>query len=544
MIKVSDKYRKVHDQGRSLLTYQMCLEEMGIKYRDHAFLGIQTTFGVRPDDNDEPQIVIDGSWHNYSAGMNSAVYQHILENVYVLMKDAVHYANTPKSVREEAIDALVFRNKYNPLVKWLKGITPRNDDDAKDAVHLFKKAYRLNVPSFIRAAFSPKEIDQYYADTALMIAKGFFCRWLLKGEKDGNFPFFPVLIGGEGIGKSLLISHLLPPDIARQGAFADTFDMAQAKKEKELILRSAALVECAEMAGYTRRDIAEHKALISSRQTKVRVAYEKYPEQMLRMAIMFGTSNDDECYAVDPNRQRRNIPLPVALQTGWSYNDVEMNLPKIMSECRDALFGYAKHEVEQGRLCSYTHWADESLEIRQRLVKSAEKQPINFDIAIDELLINKGNQYRPHEYFTNDEMVKGLPLTVPAHCHDRSIQKMLVANVSHIPGFQNKNPTPKYLADRLQAKKWLNLGRKYIGSHRVSCYRPPQETLIERDVVAQNSKLPTEEPDRYVEVSTGKPHEKRLIKLPPMTTPRTRRCQRTSSSERTRRSLPCTKDVG
>ena len=64
-----------------------------------------------------------------------------------------------------------------------------------------------------------------------------------------------------GVGKSLFISQILPPHIAEQGAFVDTFDMGQAKKEKELILRSAALVECAEMAGYTRRDIAEHKAL-------------------------------------------------------------------------------------------------------------------------------------------------------------------------------------------------------------------------------------------------------------------------------------------
>ena len=463
----------VHDSGRPMLTYQLCLQKLGIKYRDHAFIGVQVDRG-------------DGKgFVNNTAGMGSSIYQQVLENIYIKTPNGVEFANFPKYVRDEAIDALVFKNKHNPLVDWLQRLKPVCREEQDGAIDLLKKLYKLNVPEEVASKFTDEEIERYYSDVLLLIAKGIVYRWLHDGK---SFPFFPVLKGGEGIGKSLFISLLLPPEIAQQGAFVDTFDMGQAKKEKELILRSAALVECAEMAGYTRKDIAEHKALISSTMTKVRVAYEKFPEQILRKAIMFGTSNDEECFSVDPHRQRRHLPLPVALHDDWTYEEVEKKLPAIMEQYRDLLFGHAKFELEQGRGCSYEHWAPTSLQIRDMLVKSSEKQPITFDLAIDELLVNKVDQKGGHHVcLTEDQLKTGLPLTVPAACHDvMSLQKMIANNTARLPGFP-RNPTAEYIADRLQRKGWTKLARQrpdsMFSKNKQTFYRPPDGSIIERRAV-------------------------------------------------------------
>ena len=109
----------------------------------------------------------------------------------------------------------------------------------------------------------------------------------------------------------------------------------------------------------------------------------------------------------------RHIPLPVALRDGWDYNDVETELPKLMKHYRDTLFGYAKYELEQGRGCSYKYWSQESLDIRHALVKSSEKQPVTFDMAIDDLLIRRGNH---HQCLEERHLTEGIPLTVPAEC--------------------------------------------------------------------------------------------------------------------------------
>ena len=462
----------VYSSDRPLIDYQTCLKELGIQYRDHAFLGIQVS--------------LNGSeWQNYSSGMNAHIYQQVLEQITIKTMTSHKGANFAKNIRDEAVDAMVYKQKYNPLIDWLKKLPTEQCDES---VHFLKKFYVYNVTDSVKEQFDEAEIDQYFADALLLIAKGLVSRWIYK---DPHFPFFTVLKGEEGIGKSQLIKSILPLAIAEEGAFVDSFDMAQAKKEKDLILRSAAIVECSELQGHSRKDIAEHKSLISSVQTKVRVAYERFPEQILRLAIMIGSTNDDECFAVDPNKQRRHIVLPLALlDPAMTDNQVFHGITGLWHEWRDKLFSHAKYELSQGRGCNYAHWEESSRKIRQYLVKQSERQPVTVDMAIADLLTHRpsiSKQYydEEHQHLNNVQKANGVPLTVPADCPLPSIEKMLVANTARIPGFPKL--TPRYLADRM--RHWQKLQRRRLPSpydKLVTPYRPPHDHLIANRIIADD----------------------------------------------------------
>lgn len=455
----------VKGTNRPLVDYQACLAALGIKYRDHAFLGVQINRN-------------DGKgWVNYSSGISASIYQKIQEKCYMVTKigedKEISPANFFKGHRDEAVDALVHDNKHNPLIDYLKSIKPCNDPISRWSVNLFRLLYRFDVGEIIEKQYTPKQIERYFADALLLEIKGLFVRWKEDDKRPQDFPFFAVLKGSEGIGKSLCCKYILPPKIAEEGAFVGSLDMAQSRKEKDLLLRSAAIVECSEMVGYSRRDVAEHKSLISSTQTKHRTAYQRYPEQIIRKAIMIATTNDDECFAVDPNEQRRHIPLPVALHPEWDEDDVHENIRLIWSVWRDTLFGYAKYEIEQGRGCSYKWWAKESREIRKILVRKSEKQPVNIDMAIEDLLGSNNLPGDDQKKLTESEKENGIPLYVPAGCDHRSIQKMLLANTSRLAGFP-RHLTPKYIASRLkgwEVVKRTNLNKPYANI-KVTLYRP------------------------------------------------------------------------
>lgn len=453
-----------------MIDYQKCLETLGYKIRDHAYLGLQWFDGKE--------------WRQYQSGMQEHIYWKIQQNITLDKAGEYKPPVFSKATRLEAITELLYRNQYNPLreyVDWIESQIPKikpTMEDARILTRLFKPTIDRDILSDLGIKDAKVEIRDYFADSVLLGVKGIIARLWKAGC---NFPFFLLFNGPMGCGKSYF-AELLLPLLARSG-FADSFDMGQTSKEKDLLLRSAALVECSELVGHGKKAISDHKSLISSKRTRHRVAYQPFPEEIVRNAIMIGTSNDDRCLPNDPDGDRRHLVLPVARHDDWSQLDVETKLPEIMDKYRDRLFALAIQELRAGRGCSLRYFKESSRLIRERLIKRTEKQHIPIELEIDVLVDPPrpaGDFQEMPEHLSYDEKISGIPLNVPPHCNVRSILKMIIKNAKRNPSVP-KNMDAKWLASHLIDKGWINLGRRLLpapyNNAKVTYFKPP--TLLD-----------------------------------------------------------------
>lgn len=125
----------------------------------------------------------------------------------------------------------------------------------------------------------------------------------------------PVLVSGsQGIGKSTMLAHLLPPDLGLFGELSLELD-EQRRFER---LRGKALMEITEMTGSTKRGATEeNKAWMSRIQDEWTLKYDKLNTVLPRRFVMVGTTNRADSLPDDPSGNRRFVPIDLA---GAKYN--------------------------------------------------------------------------------------------------------------------------------------------------------------------------------------------------------------------------------
>ena len=106
--------------------------------------------------------------------------------------------------------------------------------------------------------------------------------------------------GGQGIGKSTLISRLGMEWYSDSLSISDMHDKTAAEK-----LQGFWLIEIGEMAGMRKADIDKVKAFISRQDDKYRASYGRRVQSHPRQCVLFGTTNDDEGYLRDITGNRR-----------------------------------------------------------------------------------------------------------------------------------------------------------------------------------------------------------------------------------------------
>ena len=118
----------------------------------------------------------------------------------------------------------------------------------------------------------------------------------------------PVLIGGQGAGKSGLI-WALSSDRQWHSDGLDFTDRTQARIESTL---GKLYVEASEMAG-TRQEVEGIKAYISRRSDYVRLAYAHHPEDRPRRFVIIGTANDSGTGVLpqDASGNTRFVPVQI-----------------------------------------------------------------------------------------------------------------------------------------------------------------------------------------------------------------------------------------
>ena len=149
----------------------------------------------------------------------------------------------------------------------------------------------------------------------------------------------PVLIGGQGIGKSAVVRQCLRPDQQDEG-FSDGLNLAAHPKERAEALQGKIYVEASEMAGATRAELESLKAFVSRQNDgSVRLAYRHNPESTPRRCVIVGTSNNMNCLPNDPTGNRRFVPV---------HCPQGSNIEVKMAEIRDQLWAEALQMHKDG----------------------------------------------------------------------------------------------------------------------------------------------------------------------------------------------------
>ena len=113
-----------------------------------------------------------------------------------------------------------------------------------------------------------------------------------------------ILKGAQGVRKSTLFETLASPEF-----FLDDLGDIQNKDCKQL-LQGPLIIEVAELANLTRKEVETTKGFLSRRTDTFRPPYGTVPIERPRRVIFGGTTNEDE-FLKDPTGERRSWPIEV-----------------------------------------------------------------------------------------------------------------------------------------------------------------------------------------------------------------------------------------
>lgn len=160
----------------------------------------------------------------------------------------------------------------------------------------------------------------------------------------------PVLVSAEqGIGKSTLIEHLLPPDLDLFSTISFALDEGRRIERS----RGKAILEISEMGGSVGRKstLEEIKEYISRLDDDWRLAYRPDPVKMPRRFVMIGTTNRLDSLPNDPSGNRRFVPIDL-VEARMDYAD----LTALLADEREQLWAEANARHADGARAYLPPW--------------------------------------------------------------------------------------------------------------------------------------------------------------------------------------------
>lgn len=200
----------------------------------------------------------------------------------------IHYTIDNKSKIEDAFLNSAFQEKFHPIRDYLKGLVW----DGKERVStLFS--------DFLGA--EDNKLNQEITKLSLKAAVGRVYRPGIK------YDHVTTLFGGQGIGKSMLISKLA----RNREWFNDSLQVVGSKDAYEL-LQGSWIVELAEMAATRKADIETTKNFVTKTSDKYRPAYGRHTVDHPRQCVFFASTNEEE-FLKDKTGNRRYLPVTVGI---------------------------------------------------------------------------------------------------------------------------------------------------------------------------------------------------------------------------------------
>ena len=209
---------------------------------------------------------------------DDAALRHYIEAIYEI--------SAPSKI-SDALAIVQEKHRFHPIRDYLDSLSwdglPRLDTLLIDYLGAEDTSY---VRTVTRKAFA--------AATARIYQPGI------------KFDYMTVLVGPQGIGKSLILKLL------GQRWFSDSLTTVQGKEAYEQ-LQGAWLVEMAELSATRKAEVESIKLFISKQEDIYRVAYGRRVSKFPRQCVFFGTTNDQE-FLRDKTGNRRFWPVDVGVE--------------------------------------------------------------------------------------------------------------------------------------------------------------------------------------------------------------------------------------
>jgi predicted P-loop ATPase len=200
-------------------------------------------------------------------------------------------------------------NRYHPVREYLKGL---KWDGSARVERLFIDYLGAEDSEYVRAATRKSLVA--------CVARIF--------EPGAKFDYVVVLVGEQGIGKSVLLQKL---GKFERGWFSDNFNITGTNKDVEQVI-GVWIKEIQELAGIKGKDAEKIKSFISSRQDETRLAYKEEKNYFPRQCVFFGTTNDRN-FLNDPTGNRRFWPIAAGVNEAIKkFNEVDKEVDQIWAE--------------------------------------------------------------------------------------------------------------------------------------------------------------------------------------------------------------------
>jgi predicted P-loop ATPase len=284
---------KLADNPRELLA------EMGIKDEDNLVAKLE-----KPAEKTQLDEIVD------LIKINKIKFNEITRNFEISgqnMDDrmlAKFYASVwqkiDDSISKEKIWTLIMSKEntpsYNPIRDWFeenKGVIPDKEFEK------LKACFKINPRLFVDGK------DTYVDDYLDVYLK----KWLLGviGSAHGTYSLMIlVLIGEQGTNKTEFFRNLLPEDLKKYYSESNLDE----GKDSEILMCKKLLIVDDEFGGKSKKDATKLKRLSSQQTFSIRAPYGRISEDLNRLAVLGGTSNDPEVIN-DPTGNRRIIPINI-----------------------------------------------------------------------------------------------------------------------------------------------------------------------------------------------------------------------------------------
>lgn len=190
----------------------------------------------------------------------------------------------PTGTIREGIKIASSRNKFNPV---------------KDRIEFFKWDGIPRVETFFIDYLGAPDTKYTRAVTTIWLV-GMVARVYEPGVK---FDLVPILTGPQGIGKSTLVSLLIP------NYFTDQVNSLDAsKKDEQLKINQVAIVELSELSSMKKTSIEAVKGMITATRDLYRAPYSPTTIARERHTVFIGTTNDSQ-FLIDKTGNRRFLPV-------------------------------------------------------------------------------------------------------------------------------------------------------------------------------------------------------------------------------------------
>jgi hypothetical protein len=218
-----------------------------------------------------------------------------LNSIYIAALELLGKKGVNKALIESLIDS-DFIPCYNPFLEFFE----KNQGERPEGL-----IQELCDSIQFRQVIQHEGVDHYMENYVEL----FLTKWLVSvvASMHGTYSLMVlVLSGGQGIGKTNFFRGLLPPELA---SYYGESKLDGGKDDEILMCKKAILCDD-EFGGKSKQEAKKLKELSSKQYFSIRKPYGKVHEDLQRMAVLCGTSNDEEIIN-DPTGNRRIIPVNV-----------------------------------------------------------------------------------------------------------------------------------------------------------------------------------------------------------------------------------------